>query len=178
MARRHRGAFVRPQPRTKIWIGAGVGATNIGGSSKVLVSVLSAGALLLRPFTILRTHQLLSVFSDQATAIETIIGAYGRMVVTDTASGIGSTAVPDPSGISGDPEQDWFLWQAIGLQFFIDVNGTEGIGMDGDNGHQYVLDSKAMRKVGPNDDVISVARAEGAIGYTMITQGRMLIQLH
>jgi len=177
MARR-RSRFVRPAPRTKMWIGSGVGDTSLPASSKILVSTLSAGALLLRPFTILRTHKLLVYRSDQAVATEFQTGSYGQIVVTEAAAAIGVTAVPDPSGISGDPEADWFVWQAVVNNFFIDVNGTDGIGVDGSLGNQYVIDSKAMRKVGPDDNLISVFAQESAVGSIMSTNGRMLIQLH
>ncbi len=56
MARKHRARFVCPRPATKIWIGDGLVATAIGASSIVLVTTLSAAVLLLRPFTVLRTH--------------------------------------------------------------------------------------------------------------------------
>jgi len=179
MARSHRTTrFTRPQPRTKMWIGAGVGNTAIGASAKVLVSTLSAGALLLRPFTILRTHMELNIFSDQAIAIENNIASYGRIVVTSTAAAIGVTAVPDPSAISGDPEADWYLWSTLTNQFFIDINGTDGIGVDGSNGSRYLVDSKAMRKVGPDDQLVSVVSNDTAVGFSFVSQGRMLIQLH
>ena len=178
MARRSRGRFARPAARTKMWIGTGVGAENIGGSSKVLSATLSSGALLLRPFTIIRTHLEVDIRSDQVAATETVVGAIGQMVVTDTAAALGVTAVPDPSGISGDPEADWFLWSALEVAFFIDINGTDGIGVDGDISRRYSLDSKAMRKVGPDDDVVTVVVSELATGFSMVTQGRRLIQLH
>ncbi len=161
-----------------MWIGHGVGATAVAGNTKQLVSVLSAGALLLRPFTILRTHLTLQVHSDQFTAIESSIASYGSIVVTDTASAIGVTAVPDPSGISGDPDADWYLWQGLSNTFFIDVNGTDGIGVDGDLGAKWEIDSKAMRKVGPDDDIVDMASSDNALGFTLTTIGRQLIQLH
>ena len=177
MARRGR-RFVRPQPRTKMWIGAGVGSESVAGNSKVLSSSLSAAALLLRPFTVLRTHLMLHVRSDQFTAIETTIASYGQMIVTDTAAALGVTAVPDPSGIDGDPEADWFLWQSLMNTFFIDVNGADGIGVDGALGVLYEVDSKAMRKVGPDDNLVSVIASNTATGFDISSQGRRLIQLH
>jgi len=178
MARRGRSRFVRPAARTKIWIGNGVGTTSIAGNAKVLVGVLAAGALLLRPFTILRTHMDLVMLSDQVLASESNSGSYGQIIVTDTATGIGATAVPDPSGTDGDPEADWYVWQALFNEFVIDINGTDGIGMLGDNGHHYAIDSKAMRKVGPDDDVALVVSNTTATGFNLVTNGRMLIQLH
>ena len=177
MARRG-SRFIRPAPRTKMWIGAGVGATAVAGNTKVLVSTLSAGALLLRPFTILRTYVTLQVHTDQFTATESSIASFGKMIVTETASGIGVTAIPDPSGISGDPEADWYMWQGLSNTFFIDVNGTDGIGVDGDLGAKWQLDSKAMRKVGPDDDAVTMVSSDNALGFTLTTIGRQLIQLH
>ena len=178
MARRSRSRFVRPAPRTKMWIGDGVGSTTITGAAVQLIGSLSAGALLLRPFTILRTHLFLTLLSDQQTAIETSFGTFGEIVVTDAATAIGATAIPDPSVLTGNPEADWFVSQPMFVQFFIDVNGTDGIGMDGDAGHHYVVDSKAMRKVGPDDDVVLMYSSDTAAGSLLITQGRTLIQLH
>ncbi len=178
MARRTRGRFVRPQPRTKMWIGQGVGISTLTASSKNLVSTLSAGALLLRPFTILRTHMEIVLVSDQEVAVEFPACSYGEIVVTDTAAAIGVTAVPNPSGVSGDPEADWYVWQAMFTKFLIDINGTDGIGLDADAGHHYVIDSKAMRKVGPDDDVVAMATMETAFGAVIHTNGRQLIQLH
>ena len=173
MARR-RQSFTRPAPRTKMWIGAGVGVTNIAGSTKALVSLLSAGAKTLRPFTILRTRMLIHAFSDQLGASEEPICSYGSIVVTDTAAAIGVTAVPNPSGISGDPEADWYLWQAMSVVF----DFASAVGFDANAGAQYVIDSKAMRKVGPDDDVVDMATTETGHGVTLHTNGRMLIQLH
>ena len=177
MARR-RARFVRSAPRTKMWIGQGVGETSVGASAKVFVSSLSAGALFLRPFTILRTHMLITVYSDQSTAIETTFGAFGKIVVTDTAAAIGVTAVPDPSGIAGDPEADWYVWQALQNRFFIDIDGAAGVGVDSRASQQYVIDSKAMRKVGPDDNEVSMVSNDAAVGFILTTIGRQLIQLH
>ena len=108
MARRHR--FVRPAPKTKQWIGFGVGSTTLAGSSDTLVATYSAAALLLRPFMILRTRALFTYESDQAAVSERPIASVGAIIVTDTAAALGITVVPDPSGITGDANSDWFLW--------------------------------------------------------------------
>ena len=169
MARRSRTRFIRPAPKTKIWIGAGVNETSVGASAKVLVSVLSAGQLALRPFTILRTHMLVSIHSDQSTAIEMFFGAYGEVIVTDTASGIGVTAVPDPSDVTGDAEADWYVWQALQNRFWVDINGTDGLGVASPASKQYVVDSKAMRKVGPSDDIAGVISNDSSVGIILTT---------
>ncbi len=174
MARR-RTRFVRPAPKTKMWIGAGVGITALTGSTLHQISTLSAGALLLRPFTILRTRMEILYQTDQAAAIERGFANYAQIVVTDKAAALGVTAVPDPNA---DPEADWFVFEALSNSFFIDINGTDGIGVDGNMGTHYVVDSKAMRKVGPDDDIVAMCTQNTAVGAELITNGRRLIQLH
>jgi len=176
MARRTRGRFVRPSPRTKIWIGSGVGSTTQASAGSVLVSSLSAGALALRPFTILRTRVVIQYESDQTGASERAQGTYGKIVVTEAASAVGVTAIPNPSGIDGDPDSDWFVWQAMQNSFqFI-----SGVGVHAGNAvnREYVIDSKAMRKVGADDDIATVFDQQTSNGSILFTNGRMLIQLH
>ncbi len=172
MARRAR--FVRPPPRTKMWIGAGVGGTTIVASSDTLISQLNAAALALRPFTILRTHMELMVASDQLAVNERIIASYGQIVVTDSASAVGVTALPSPSPISGNPDGDWFLWQGICTQ----IDFLSSVGFDPRGGEKYSIDSKAMRKVGADDDIVTVFAMDVAVGAELTAQGRRLIQLH
>ena len=153
MANRHRRqGFVRPPARTKMWIGVGVGSTIIASAITVLISSLSAGALLLRPFTILRTRQDILFKSDQEAADETPHGSLGQIVVTTNASGIGVTALPNSSGVDGDPGADWFVWQGLSVGFTF----GSGVAFDANAGMHYVIDSKAMRKVGPNDDIVTL----------------------
>ncbi len=173
MARR-RARFVRPAPKTKMWVGIGIGATTLVGSSTQLIASYGAAILGLRPFTILRTRGLLSFESDQAAVSERPIASVGYMIVTDTAAALGVTAVPDPSSISGDPSADWFFWQALCASFTF----LSSVGFEGNVQTQYVIDSKAMRKVGPDDDMVQVTSMDTASGGVLVTQGRQLIQLH
>ena len=95
MARRRR-SFVRPAPRTKIWIGNGVNSTVLSASTVTLVGTLSAGALILRPFTILRSHLEVLYSSDQIGASEIPFGTLGEIVVTEAAAAAGIASIPDP----------------------------------------------------------------------------------
>ena len=52
------------------------------------------------------------------------------------------------------------------------------VGFEGNIQTQYVIDSKAMRKVGSDDDLALVAAQETASGAVLVTNGRQLIQLH
>ena len=175
MARRFsRSRFVRPAPRTKMWIGAGVGETTITASAVQLISSLSAGALLLRPFTILRTRMVFHWESDQTSTTERPRLYVGQIVVTDSAVGSGAAAIPDPSGEDGNPEADWFVFQPMFSPFVL----LTAAGWNDPRGTQYIVDSKAMRKVGPDDDIAMMSSETGAKGGILTSGGRRLIQLH
>jgi len=148
-----------------------VGTFTLIASSKNLLSGLSAGALLLRPFTVLRTHMDFLFSSDQLGSGEAPRGQYGQIVVTDSASAIGVTAVPSPSA---NPEADWFVHQAMSVRF----DFVSGVGFDGNAGRGYSVDSKAMRKVGPDDDIVAMFTMDSAFGGILTNNGRRLIQLH
>ena len=55
MARR-RTRFIRPAPRSNVWIGLNVAPVAIAAASDVTVATFNAAALALRPFTIVRTR--------------------------------------------------------------------------------------------------------------------------
>ena len=174
MARRRSTRFVRPSKLTKMWIGASFGPATVPALTAQLFSILSAGALLLRPFTILRTRFDLTVESDQVLVTERPSGSYGKIIVTDSAAAAGATAIPDPST---DPEADWFVYQGFNTTMIVGPNGyNEGIFPDAVA--RWQVDSKAMRKVGPDDNVVSMVTNISAAGLILGTSGRMLIQLH
>ena len=167
MARRHASRFTRPAAKTKVWFGLGTGTITIVAATTQILTSLNAAALALRPFTILRTHAQIMLTSDQTATSETPEGALGRTIVTEQALAIGATAVPDPLL---EPDADWYLYQAVMTTFlFGDATGF------GPDGNQYSIDSKAMRKVGINDDVITVIQASP--GALLTIRGRMLVQL-
>ncbi len=174
MARRSRSRFVRPPARTVMWIGAGIGSASIVASADALISSLSAGALLLRPFTVMRTRMMIGFSSDQIAVQERPQGTYGKIVVTETAAALGTTAIPDPSTVDGDPEASWFVSQDVMNQFEFSTAAAWQSAAE----NQYTVDSKAMRKVGPDDDIVGMFSETGGFGAILTTRGRMLIQLH
>ncbi len=174
MARRAGSRIIRPQPRSMVWIGW-IGPTSkaaIPAASAVLQTVLNASALALRPFTIVRTRLTLWANTDQAAANEEPQLAYGMTVVKDQASTIGITALPDPVT---DTDEGWFVYESMvpALQL------ATGVGIQAPAGVERIVDSKAQRKVGPNDDVVSVwANSSAADGAVVLVMGRFLVKLH
>jgi len=153
---------IRPPPRTKMWIGTGTLSTTLVGSSSQLLGSLNAAALALRPFTILRTRMGLWFESDQAAVSERPIGFYSKQVVSDQQIAAGITSLPDPLN---EPDADYFESQALSASFIF----LSSIGFHPQSQTYYEQDVKAMRKVGPNQDIASVS----VLSTASETAGRM-----
>ena len=96
------------------------------------------------------------------------------MVVSDQARAAGAASIPDPGATGGDPDADWFLYQPVQLS----LRQASTIGIHPQYMTHWTVDSKAMRKVGPNQDIVGMFSEEGNFGAVLTTQGRSLIQLH
>jgi len=156
------------------WIGAPVIVTAIAAAgTAVLVRTLSAGALLLRPFTIVRQYYHLSLSSDQTIASEDQLCALGTCVVSDQAVAIGITAVPQPLA---DISSDLFMyWQFISASIGLNSN----VGFDSQFATSKDTDSKAMRKVNADQDLaMTVESSATSDGFGLVTVGRLLLKLH
>ena len=173
MARRRSAprGFIRPAPRTKMWIGASLAFQVVGASSSVALGSLTAATLLLRPFTVLRSRFRILVRSDQAAVTEENIGAYGDIVVSDQAIAIGTTAIPGPVTNVDAP---FFVHEGV-INVF---NFLSSVGFEEPVGTLIEVDSKAMRKVGPNEDIANMYENLTAVGVRVATAGRTLIQFH
>ena len=153
------------------WIGAGIAATAVAGSVKTQISVLSAGALALRPFTVMRTRLTILFESDQIAVSERSAGGFGAIVVNDVASALGITAIPGPISDDNSP---WFVYQGmLSSLLFGDATGFIAVG-----GIQYEIDSKAMRKVGSNEDINFIFENRTTKGAIVSIEGRMLLKFH
>jgi len=110
--------------------------------------------------------------SDQTAATESPFGALGMMVVNDTAAALGITGIPGPTA---DTDAPWFVWEPLQTRIAF---GT-AVGFDEPAGYIATVDSKAMRKVGPNEDVVVVGgNAHATFGAGLQLEGRMLVKLH
>ncbi len=161
------------QKRDSLWLQFAPGETSIAAAATAtLISVLNTAALALRPFTIVRTRFILGIRSDQSAASETQQLAYGHVVVQDTATAIGVTAVPTPVT---DMASDWHVYEQMVANFQFKT----GVGIDSQNYSSMVVDSKAMRKVDFGQDLAVVAEtAAGSAGLILYEGGRILVKLH
>ena len=170
-SRARRGPLVVSQKRASVWAFVDVDSIVVGANSKVLVASLNAAALALRPFTIVRTHLTVFWESDQVAAAERPLGAFGMIVVTDQARAAGAGSVPHPVN---EADASWFAWQGLisSLAF------ASGTGFVEPSGSSYSVDSKAMRKVGINEDMVLMAGNVSAAGGAILSiQGRFLLKM-
>jgi len=175
MARRFtRGRVAAGSRRLTSWFTippASVTMTSTGGS---LISSLNAAGLARRPFTIIRTHLTVHMASDQIIADEIQAMAVGMCVVSDQATAIGVTAVPTPDT---DRASDlWYLHQDL----MSDFSFATGVGFDAQGGSVVHIDSKAMRKVNDDQDVLLVAELSSGISNGLFARfaGRFLVKDH
>ena len=174
MARRFVAPRGRSTKRVTVWVGLTFGGNKVAVSpaSAVLLATANAALLALRPFIIIRTRGVLWVGSDQVAATEEPQGAVGSVVVSDIAAVLGITALPDPIG---EADGNWMFYE----NFVAPLEFADGTGFVSPSGWQHKFDSKAMRKVGIDEDVAYVvANNSGADGMEVIMIGRVLFKLH
>jgi len=169
LKRTFRGRTV--QRRESLWLFLATTDVGVAAGVSTLILSLNAAALALRPFTIIRTRGTMFVHSDQAAASEIYGNALGAAVVSDQAQAIGVTAVPTP--VTDRGSDLFFLYEQVYGKFEF---GT-AVGFDGDSGQLLHYDSKAMRKVDGDQDVIFSTETE-INGCRVVHSGRMLIKLH
>jgi len=91
-----------------------------------------------------RTRGRWLVLSDTQAAYEEGIAALGFIVVTDTALGVGATAIPGP--VTDANDDGWFVWEPwLGLVGGCAVGGSPSTVAGNNNSNEF--DSKAMRRV-------------------------------
>ena len=157
--------------RTSQWFAGGNAGVTVGSGSKVVISSLNVTALALRPFTVIRSQLLIHYASDQAAASETPVGAFGAIVVNDQATAIGVTAIPGPIT---NPDALFLIYQGLISQF----DFADATGFNEPAGSYYNVDSKAMRKVEANDDLIFIVENRAAVGAVITIEGRILVKLY
>ncbi len=178
MANRNVGSkFIRGVVRSRresVWIPIGTfEATLSGAPSAALGLSLNAAALALRPFTIVRSRGIFQARSDQLAADEIYGADLGMAVVTFQASTVGVTVVPTPVTDKGSDQ--FFVYEQLFGR--IQIGSGAGTGPPTDLSQVVHFDSKAMRKVGEDDDVICAVENE-INGVIVVVSGRMLLKLH
>ena len=164
--------FVGARPsRATVWLGfipARVALTAAGGT---VIFTLNAAALALRPFTVVRTRFALFIDSDQSAAAEQQVAGFGVAVVSEEAAAAGVASVPTP--ITEIPSDLWFVHRVL----YSAQSASDAGGRGGNAGTDYIVDSKAMRKVSIGQDIVVVGEFSAVGGGLRLTVGgRMLVK--
>ncbi len=139
------------------------------------VAVASGGATLVAfaPFeeavTLIRTRGVISIMPESVAADVQIAGAVGMGIVSAEARVAGVASIPEPF-TDGD-WGGWFVWRTFAMNVqFESAAGTRLQQID------LEIDSKAMRKITPNENLVVVAESfTGA--FRLFTGTRHLIKL-
>ena len=158
------------QKRVTQWIGsADQGYVTIAAGA----SVLHQNGPTFGNTTIVRTRGNFSIIPSTFGADLSIIGAFGIGIVSDQAFAAGAASIPGPWT---DPDWGgWFVWQpfAYRYEFTTDVDrlvlGVQGAGAG-------EIDSKAMRKVAPNETLVVMVESE-AVAFSASINFRILVKL-
>ena len=168
--------MARPRSFVRGRTGARRAVQWLGPADQAYVSVTSGGATLLssfafaEPATVTRTRGQVSVIPQAFTADVEFAGAIGMGIVSAEAFAVGIASVPEP--FSDADWSGWFVWRSFSYHF--EFGTAEAFAFPD---WSFDVDSKAMRKVGPNEVVVIVA--ESQVGpYKISTLFRMLVKLH
>ena len=139
-----RGSYRPPTDWSSV---SNAGLTNIAATTKILVASFQVVG---SSHTVKRTRGLIHWKSDQLTASEYTIGAFGMCVVSEDAFAAGVASIPGPfSDASSDL---WMVHQYVVSDM---IFGT-AVGFDSMGGRSYEIDSKAMRKVSEEERLVVV----------------------
>ncbi len=134
------------------WVGpAAQGFLSVAGAGATLISSFAAS----EPLTVIRNRGQVSVIPETFTADIEIVGAVGMIVVSEEAFAAGVASMPEPFS---DGQADWLVWRSFAWRYeFADNTGTQFPNWT------FEVDSKAMRKLGPNKRIVTIAESfEGA----------------
>ncbi len=135
----------------KSWLVVGGQAAAVDAAASALGSGLTSFDL---PQTLLRVRGRVQVQLDAAAVDERVTVAMGLIVVPDRAASVGITAVPLPSS---NGEDDW-LWHGFAMV----TSGAEAAIVPDALIATIEIDSKAMRKVKPDESLVFVVESVSA----------------
>ncbi len=145
-----------------------VAPTNVPAASKVIIGSFQ----LTEPndITLMRTRGILHVVTDLPSTEEQV-GAFGFMLVTETAFAAGVASIPGPVT---NGNEDWPIWVPI-CQNSIQLGSTN---FETSSGRQMVIDSKAQRvwEIGQRL-VIMAENSHAAHAFDVMISLRILTRL-
>jgi len=149
------------------WVGpAAQGYISVTGGGASLISFVSFES----PLTLIRTRGHTSIQPGSFSADLNIIGAVGMAVVSTEAFLAGVASIPEP--FTDADWGGWMVWRSFSMH--LDVQSAAGF--DANSALEFEVDSKAMRKVTPNETVVIIAESFAG-AFDISTPWRQLIKL-
>ncbi len=147
----------------------------VGPADQGFIAVATGGATIVgfasfeEAVTAIRTRGMVSVRPQAFAAGVDVVGAIGLGIVSTEAFVAGIVSVPEP--FNDADWGGWFVWRSFAYRF--DFSTNEGaLNFD----WTFEVDSKAMRRITPNETVVMVAESQvGA--YSIAMPLRMLVKL-
>jgi len=140
------------------------------GAPTLLAAITQASLDGIAPGTLARVRGWIHIVSDQAAASEDQSGAFGVMVVKETARAAGVASLPTP--ITEGANDDWQTYVPFAGSGSTTVGG-------GRQGFGYEVDSKAMRKFSNGDAiVVTVEQSTASNGFNINGTLRLGFKLH
>ncbi len=131
----------------------------IGPAAQGYIQVASTGATLVASFsfeealTVIRNRGMVSFFPVAVTGDVQIVGAMGMALVSTEAFNAGVASIPEP--FSDADWGGWLVWRSFSYTFeFADATGVNFVNWS------FEVDSKAMRKVSPNETLVIIAESQ------------------
>ena len=168
--RRSRSGFAST-PRQVQWIGpADQGYFAVAATTSVIVASFTplTNGIMVKP-TIVRTRGNVSHRPSVNSADVAYVGAIGVCVVSQEAFTAGAASIPRPHD-----DADWGGW-LVWRSFSESLDVTTDIGRL-INSNSFEVDSKAMRKMGINDVMVTMAESQSG-AYDISDQMRHLFKL-
>jgi len=143
------------------WIGVPLVRT-VATTVQAVLGTLSAGL----PGTVVRCRGSFLVQGIPNAALDDEICGIGIHKVTSSASAAGGASVPGPID---DDDSDWMFHQYVPLVSLLEtVASPNAIGLN----HRFDIDSKAMRKLKPDDVVaVIIQLATGEMASVQVSGG-------
>ena len=147
----------------------------IGPALQGYVAVADTGATLIGSLpldeasTIVRVRGNVGILASSVAADDTIVGAFGMAIVSSEAFNAGVGSIPEP--FTDADWGGWMVWRSFSYRFeFFDGTGSNFPNWS------FEVDSKAMRKGGPNERLVLIAESQDG-AYQISTPLRTLVKL-
>lgn len=163
---RPRRAFGQKSSRLTQWIGPAVqGPVGVasGGATALAFAAFTESQ------TVIRTRGVVSINPQAVSADVDITGAVGICVVSDEARVAGVASMPEPF-TDGD-WGGWYVW--LPFSFHFEFATAAAVNYPNWN---FEIDSKAMRRVSPNETLVCVAESQTG-AFEIAASIRTLVKL-